>query len=113
MRKVICNTTPILSLLKLDRLDLLSDLYGSIIIPNAVYEEIQVGKDWKYYTDLQKRDWITIQRIATPDTLDFFFDLDKGEAEVIILAQQIKADLVILDESVGRRYARQFDLKLT
>ena len=40
-------------------------------------------------------------------------DLDRGEAEVIILASEIAADLVILDETLGRRYAKQSGLNLT
>src|SRR5690606_29773614 len=107
MRKVVCNTTPILSLLKVGRLHLLKDLYGEIIIPRAVYDEIEVGKYWKYYIDLSKESWISIQNINDLTVLDLVLDLDRGEAEVIILAREINADLVILDETVGRRYAKQ------
>lgn len=113
MRKVVCNTTPILSLLKLGRLHLLKNIYEEIIIPHAVYDEIEVGKNWEYYTDLSKEIWVTIKDINNTGTLEYFLDLDRGEAEVIILAKEIKADLVILDETLGRRYAKQFDLTLT
>jgi len=113
MRKVVCNTTPILSLLEIGHLHILNDMYGEIFFPNAVYEEIEVGKNWTYYTDLRKESWITIQNIQDTFTLDFLLDLDRGEAEVIILAREIKADLVILDEALARSYAKRFDLKLT
>ena len=113
MRKVVCNTTPILSLLKVGRLHLLKDMYGEIIIPRAVYNEIEVGKYWKYYIDLSKESWISIQNIKDVTILDLFLDLDRGEAEVIILARDIEADLVILDETLGRRYAKQSHLNLT
>jgi uncharacterized protein len=113
MRKVISNTTPILSLLKLNRLNLLKDLYGSIIIPHGVYQEIEKGKDWKYYTDLTSQPWINIQKVANPTSLSYFFDLDQGEAEVIVLAGELNADLVILDENLGRRYAQELNLTLT
>lgn len=39
--------------------------------------------------------------------------MDKGEAEVIVLANELKADLVIIDEKLGREYATYFNLKLT
>lgn len=37
---VISDTTPIISLLKVNRLDLLEKLFGEVLIPNAVYEEL-------------------------------------------------------------------------
>ncbi|MDR0692712.1 MAG: DUF3368 domain-containing protein, partial [Prevotellaceae bacterium] len=43
----------------------------------------------------------------------YFFDLDAGEAEVLILAHEQQADLVILDETIGRMYAKWMNLKLT
>jgi predicted nucleic acid-binding protein len=46
MPKVISNTTPILSLLKINRLNLLRDLYGTVIIPEAVYQELE--KKWRF-----------------------------------------------------------------
>ncbi|WP_028295898.1 DUF3368 domain-containing protein [Olivibacter sitiensis] len=113
MRKVVSNTTPLLSLLKLGRLHLLKDLYGNVIVPYAVYLEIERGRDWEYYVDLSKQSWITIQKLANPEALSYFFDLDSGEAEVIVLARELHADLVILDESLGRRYAQELGLTLT
>lgn len=113
MRKVVSNTTPLLSLLKIDKLELLKALYGTVIIPEAVFREIETGRDWTYYTDLSKVDWIEIRNVKNPASLDFFFDLDRGEAEVLVLAREMGADLVILDENLGRRYAQQLGLTLT
>ncbi len=113
MRKVISNTTPILSLLKINKLELLKDLYGKVIIPQAVFQEIEAGRDWVYYTDLSKLDWIEICPLKYPQALSYLFDLDRGEAEVLILAREISADLVILDETLGRRYAQMLELTLT
>ena len=44
IHKIISNTTPILSLLKIDKLDLLKELFGKITIPNAVFQEIEKDK---------------------------------------------------------------------
>jgi len=112
MRKIITNTTPVLSLLKIDKLDLLKELYGEVTVPNAVYQEIEKGKHKPYYQDLKLVDWIKIEQIKNTDSLAFFVDLDKGEAEVLILAKEQKADLVILDEIMGRRYAKRLELNL-
>lgn len=45
MRKVISNTTPILSLLKINKIELLRELYEELIIPNEVFQEIERGKE--------------------------------------------------------------------
>ncbi len=100
-------------MLKIDKLDLLKELYGEVTVPNAVYQEIEKGKHKPYYQDLKLVDWIKIEQIKNTDSLAFFVDLDKGEAEVLILAKEQKADLVILDEVMGRRYAKRLELNLT
>ncbi len=113
MRKVISNTTPLLSLIKINQLDVLREIYGEIIVPFAVFEEIESGKDKNYYQDLTAQDWIHIEKIRNPVTRLYFSDLDKGEAEVIILSQELKADLVIIDEILGRQKAKQMNIPLT
>ncbi len=113
MRKVISNTTPILSLLKINKIEILKELYEEVIIPNEVFLEIEKGKEKLFYADLTKFDWIRIEKISNARSSTYFFDLDKGEAEVLILANELNADLVILDELMGRRYAKQLDLNIT
>ena len=113
MRKIISNTTPILSLLKIGKLSLLKELYEKVIVPTAVYIEIENGKEKPYYQDLTQIDWIEIQEIRNPDSKAYFLDLDDGEAEVLILAKEQNADLVIMDEIMGRRYAKQLGFSLT
>ncbi len=113
MRKIISNTTPIITLLTISKLELLKELYGKLIIPQGVFEEIEEGKNKDYYTDLSLIDWIEIKTISYREPLRYISDLDKGEAEVIVLANEVKADLVIIDEKLGREYATHFNLKLT
>jgi predicted nucleic acid-binding protein len=113
MPKIVCNTTPIISLLKIGKLSILKDLYGEIYVPQEVFNEMEVGKDKQYYTDLSKIDWINITQIKDEKSLSYFLDLDKGEAETIILATEIEADLTIVDETLGRYHARHAELKIT
>ena len=113
MRKVISNTTPIINFLKIGKIELLKEIYGKIIIPEAVYQEIETGKGKEFYTNLRKLDWIKIFSIQSISTRLYLFDLDDGEAETIILAQEQSADLVIIDEKLGRRYATQLNIPVT
>ena len=113
MPKVIPNTTPLISLLKVGKLHILRDLYGEIYIPYAVYNEVEAGRNKEFYSDLLKIDWIKIENIKNPKSLSYFLDLDKGEAEAIVLASEIEADLIILDENLGRFHAKHAGLKVT
>ncbi|MCB9261997.1 MAG: DUF3368 domain-containing protein [Flavobacteriales bacterium] len=113
MPKIVSNTTPILSLLKLSKLDILKSLYSEIFIPNAVYQEIEAGKHKAYYQDLSKIEWINIVEIENKDAVKYFLDLDLGEAEAIILATELNADLVIIDEVLGRFHAKHASLTVT
>lgn len=113
MPKIVSNTTPLISLLKIDRLDLLRRVYGEIIVPKAVFNEIEKGKNKPYYVDLSQLDWIQILPVKNKVGLLYFLDLDQGEAEVIVLATEIGADLVIIDETLGRRFAKHANLRVT
>ena len=113
MPNVVSNTTPIISLLKLSRLDILQELYSEISIPFAVFEEIEAGKNKGYYQDLSKIKWINIVKIQDKKALKYFLDLDAGESEAIVLATEIGADLIIIDEKLGRFHAKHADLKVT
>ncbi len=113
MLKVVSNTTPLLSLLKLNQLVLLKQLYNEIYIPQAVFDEIEAGKSKNYYTDLSKTDWIKTIEIRDKQAIKYFIDLDSGEAEAIILATELNADLVIIDEKLGRFHANHANLKVT
>jgi predicted nucleic acid-binding protein len=113
MRKVVSNTTPIISLLKVDELEILKKLYKELFIPYEVYIEIEAGKNKEYYVDLATIEWIRIVKIQNEKSLSFFLDLDKGEAEAIVLANEMEADLIILDETLGRFHAKHIGLKVT
>lgn len=113
MRKVVSNTTPIISLLKISKLSLLQELYGEIYIPHAVFKEIEAGKEKVFYKDLSKIDWIKIIDIEDKNALKYFLDIDAGEAEAIILATELNADLILMDEKLGRFYANNANLTIS
>lgn len=113
MPKVVSITTPIISLLKIDKLHLLMEIYQEIIIPIAVFNEIEKGKNKDYYTDITQIEWIHILDVQDKKALNYFLDLDRGEAEAIVLANEISADLIIIDELMGRHFASKSNLKIT
>jgi uncharacterized protein len=110
MLKVISNSTPIIALLKIDRLDILESLYEKIIIPEAVNEEL-CFKD----SDLLKsHEFIEIVKVKNIEAKKMYQTaLHKGEVEVMMLAQEINADLCIIDDQLARKYAEYIGLKIT
>ncbi len=72
MPKVVSNTTPIISLLKIGELQILKDLYKEIYIPQEVYNEIEAGKSKEYNVDLSKIEWIKIEKIKNEKSLSYF-----------------------------------------
>ena len=103
---IVSNTTPIITLLGLSCLNLLKYLYQKIMIPQAVWQEVEEGKHKSFYADLTSFDWIEVKTVQNQQALGFVMnELDKGEAETIVLAKEIGADLVIIDEKLGRNYA--------
>lgn len=109
---VISDTSPILSLALIRQLDLLRDLYRSIVIPEAVRAEI-VSTDQAGAQEVATRDWISIRPIEPDVTLKLLLrEVDRGEAEAIVLALQSKADLLLIDERKARSVATYLDLNV-
>ncbi|OGO33398.1 MAG: hypothetical protein A2Z03_03215 [Chloroflexi bacterium RBG_16_56_8] len=113
-RVVIANTTPIIALALIGKLDLLKQLYGEIIIPIAVQAEVLSGGTTGVgVAELQRSSWIRVTTLTDPTRADLLSDLDRGEAEVIALAQELNAGLIIIDERLARQHAKRLGLKLT
>jgi len=113
-RTVVVNTTPIIALALIGQLDLLQHLYGEVMIPPAVQAEVLVGgPSGVGVAGLQTANWIRTVPLQDPRRADLLSDLDRGEAEVIALAQELNAELVIIDERLARRHAQRLGLALT
>jgi predicted nucleic acid-binding protein len=113
-RTVVLNTTPIIALALIGRLDLLQYLYSEVLIPPTVQAEVLVGGPGSPgVAELQRANWIRVVSLQDPRRADLLSDLERGEAEVIALAQELNAGLVIIDERLARRHAKRLGLTLT
>lgn len=115
MRKVIVNSTPIISLCSIGKIELLKDIYDKIYIPYGVYEEVCIEGNSKVGANLiEKNNFILINKIQNEEAKRFFkTSLHKGEVEVMILAEEMKADLCIIDDLLARKYAKYLGLQVT
>lgn len=103
---IICNTTPLIALASIDSLKLLDSLTEDWCVPEAVYNEATV-KDKPYSDVLLKFLNGKIQKVNDTDAVkDLNIFIDSGEAEVIQLASELDAPLVIIDEKRGRNIAK-------
>ncbi|MBN1993737.1 MAG: DUF3368 domain-containing protein [Anaerolineae bacterium] len=110
---VILNNTPLVALWSLGHLTLLRDLYGEVLIPQAVYEEFSATERSIRQAALAEAPWIKTTPLSDPRQALVYVGLDRGEAEVLALANERLARLVIIDERKGRRYAQRLGLPLT
>ena len=106
---VIVNSTPIISLSSVSHEFILQVLFQHIVIPKAVDIELRALE--KPGSDFSDSDWVEVISVQNKDLVQFLEkDLDKGESEVIVLAKELKADVVIIDENIGYQIAKHFDL---
>jgi len=110
---VIINNTPLVALYSLDRLDLLRDLFGIVWLPSAVESEFLAVDNVARKKALLDVDWLQAVALSNPRHALTYTGLDRGEAEVLALAVEHKARLVVMDERRGRRYAHRLGLPLT
>ena len=112
MRKVIVNSTPMIALANIGKIDLLRQVYRKIVIPQAVYDEI-ISPSVKKQVE-ERRDWITVEHIEDHSQKRMYrAKLHAGEVEVMILAQEQNAELVILDDNAAKKTAKYLGLSVT
>jgi predicted nucleic acid-binding protein len=111
---VIADTTPLNHLILIDQANILETLYGRVVVPSTVLSELQSQatppkvKEWIS----NRPGWLEVNRTALPADPSLAH-LDAGERDAIILAQNLKADLLLMDDLGGRREAVRRNLKIT
>jgi len=110
--KVFSNTTPFIAFASIDKITLLPQVFESIYIAESVYEECAEGGP-VFVPDLKQEPWINIVADDNAVSLPVQFELDRGEKQTIALALQHDADVILMDERIGRRVAEYFGIRVT
>lgn len=98
---VVSDTSPITNLLQIGRADLLEHLYSEVLIPEAVRNELsRLHPSLPGFFQCK-----SVKNIREVERL--LKDIDPGEAEAIVLAKELQADLLLIDELEGRAVARR------
>ena len=113
---VVSDSGPLISLMKAARLDLLRDLYGEIRIPEAVYAELTGNERYAEEAELIRScsfvRVVAVRERKAVDILRRASGLDLGESEAIVYADDVKADILLMEEDAGRRVAKAMGLRV-
>lgn len=114
---IVSNTSPILNLAIINELVLLKEQFDSILIPQAVEEELRIKENLPGCDEIKTaidEGWIKVLEAKDKDKIQLLNrELDKGEAEAITLALQVKANMLLVDEREARTVSKSIGLKVT
>lgn len=114
MIAVVADTSPVSYLVRIGEIDLLKKLYGQIILPSEVLQELlaedgpMVVRDWARSLPA----WVRVQSPERPLTLALP-QLHRGESQAIALTEELRAALLLMDDRVGVQVALERGLTLT
>ena len=111
---VVSDTSPILNLSRIGRLDLLPRLYQRVLVPPAVASELTASaEDLPSAPNLLALPWLSVENVIDISRVRALrTELDAGEAETIVLALERNASLLLVDERRGRRIASTAGLRV-
>lgn len=103
---MVSNTDPWIALGGIGHIDVLERMFGTVHVPGAVVREVEAGGVSRPgAADLARVTWINrVEFDASPDAL-LLREVGAGEAEAIVLARQLGARLLLMDDRRGRRVA--------
>ncbi|WGM88904.1 MAG: DUF3368 domain-containing protein [Candidatus Bathyarchaeum tardum] len=107
---IVSDASPLIVLPKTNNLSILKKLYGKIVIPKAVKKEITAKENEKAI--FNKIEWIEVRTIKNTGVFALLEKLvDKGEAEAIVLAQELKTTLLV-DDAKARKHAKLLNINI-
>ena len=113
--RVVSDSGPLIALARVEETKLLSGVYGDIIIPAAVRDEvIKPARKRPGTVSFAEAEWLNVEPVSERSILGLLHDnLDLGEREAIALALELEADVLLMDESLGQRVADTHGLTLS
>ena len=101
---VIADSSPLIYLSRVGALHLLPALFDEVVVPAAVWDEAVERRPSAPGSDaLHQAPWL---RVVDDPSLELGLGLDPGETAAILLAESLRADLLLIDERVGRKVAQ-------
>ena len=105
---IVANTGPIIAFAIIDKLDILRAIFDKVIVPEDVHNELlRGGSECSGVISYQQASWIEVKKPSHLTDPLLQNVLDRGEASVIQVAQEVGANLVLIDERKARKIARE------
>jgi len=112
-KQIVVNTSPWIALSVCGQIPLLKKLYNEVYIPLGVKGEILAGgKQGVGIRELKTNPWLKIEKVVDIEKVKLLYELEQGEAEVIILAKEKGVRQVLIDEKVARLQAKVLGLEV-
>src|SRR5258708_22196507 len=113
--KAVSNTTPLRYLIAIEQEHLLGQLFEKVFVPVAVHEELTDAKTPETVRGrvLSMPDWFEVRTVQETQTTTFPVTLHRGEREAILLAAALRADVLLIDEQIGRTISLSRNLPLS
>ncbi len=104
---VVSDSTIFIGLAKIKKIDLLRKLFHRVYIPEAVHREVvEAGDSRPGAKFVRDASWIIKKKITDYNQVHMLMaSLERGEAEVLVLAKEIQADIILMDEDKARKSA--------
>jgi predicted nucleic acid-binding protein len=111
----VSNTTPLRYLIAIEREHLLGQLFETVFVPTAVHQELtDTGTPENVRGRvLSSPAWLEVRAVRETLAAEFPVTLHRGEREAILLAEILPADVLLIDEQIGRMIARSRNLPLS
>jgi predicted nucleic acid-binding protein len=105
--RVVCDSTVLIGLAKIGKLDLLKQIYEEVYIPEAVYTEVvSRGKGKPGVREIANALWIKKEPVKERRTVDLLIpEMGYGKAEVLVLGKELNADWLLVDDERARASA--------
>lgn len=108
---VVSDASVVINLNRIGRLGLLRDIYGRVVVPEAVRREVERGAPRLVEAEAG---WIEVRAVKSRGLVaELAENLDAGESEAIALAVEMRADFLLIDENLGRAAALRYGLSIT
>lgn len=107
---VVADSSPLIYLSRIGALHVLHTLFDQVVVPRAVWNEaIERRPSAPGIGALRQASWL---QVVEDSALELDLGLDPGETAAILLAESLRADLLLIDEWIGRNVARARGLRV-
>ena len=106
---IVCDSGPLISLARIQHLHLF-EIFETIHIPQGVYQEVVVQSQGRPGLELQGQPWVVVHPDPNAIPLEIS-TLGRGEATAILLAVQLDAELLLIDDRQARSAAQRLGVR--